>query len=113
MRCRLTVGNCRRLQLPLLTGTPASTIKAHTGPVRSCDLSADSTLLASASDDKIVKLWQATPGGGSKFVLSFEGHTHWVRSARFAPTDSNLLVTCGDDKTVRIWDGRAAGGKGT
>eukprot|EP00452_MALV-II_sp_L67-6_P000097 gene97-289_t len=91
-------------------GTPASSIKAHTAAVRSVDLSHDTTLLASAADDKIVKLWQVA-ASGSKFVLSFEGHTHWVRSARFAANDSNVLVTCGDDKSVRIWDSRAAGQK--
>mmetsp|Transcript_19210 Transcript_19210/g.48036 ORF Transcript_19210/g.48036 Transcript_19210/m.48036 type:complete len:367 (-) Transcript_19210:2568-3668(-) len=89
-------------------GTPSHVIKAHTGVVRSCHLSPDNSLLATASDDKIVKIWQVTPTS-AKFVMSLEGHTHWVRSVRFSQDEPNLVVTCGDDKTVRIWDLRIAG----
>jgi len=74
-------------------------IKAHCGTVRSVDWSADGGLLATAGDDKVVKLW--TPE--KKFLTSLKGHTHWVRSAHFSP-DARMIVSGGDDKTVRIWD---------
>ena len=55
-------------------------------------------------------MWKTTPTS-AKFLLSFDGHTHWVRSTRFSEDDANLIVTAGDDKTVRIWDVRVTKGE--
>lgn len=35
--------------------------------------------------------------------MSFNGHTNWVRCAKFS-LDGRLLVSCSDDKTIKVWD---------
>lgn len=64
------------------------------------DFDPTGNLLATASDDKSVKIWRVK---NEKFVTSFATHTNWVRSAKFSP-DGQLVASCGDDKSVRIHD---------
>lgn len=35
--------------------------------------------------------------------MSFNGHTNWVRCAKFSP-DGRLITSCSDDKTIKVWD---------
>ncbi|MFT5127339.1 MAG: WD40 repeat protein [Rhodothermales bacterium] len=75
------------------------TIDAHADSIFDLDLSPDGKLLASASADKLVKLWSA-PDWQPAGVL--EGHTGYVLATAFDPKTTRLAST-GDDEAIKIW----------
>lgn len=60
--------------------------------------SPDGQRLASASDDKTVKLWTAD----GKLLKTLSGHTNWVLDVSFSP-DSQMLASASYDNTVKLW----------
>jgi hypothetical protein len=70
----------------------------HTGGVLSCAFSPDGTLLATASDDRTVRLWDVTTSA----ELAVLTHPGWVEDCAFSP-DGTLLATASHDQTIRIW----------
>jgi WD40 repeat protein len=62
--------------------------------------SPDGQLVASASDDKTVRLWDAATGSCRN---TLEGHSDEVIAVAFSP-DGQLVVSASWDKTVRLWE---------
>ncbi|KAL3587909.1 hypothetical protein FPOAC2_13808 [Fusarium poae] len=76
------------------------TLEGHGSSVTSVVFSADGQRLASGSDDKTVKIWDAATGVCEQ---TLEGHGHWVMSVVFS-ADGQRLASGSYDKTVKIWD---------
>lgn len=70
----------------------------HDKKIQSVSFSSDGQLIASASEDQTVKLWN--PEG--LLLATLEGHENWVNKVSFSP-NNRYLATASSDKTVRIW----------
>jgi WD40 repeat protein len=67
-------------------------------------LSKDGKKLASGGCDRLVRVWDLTPGYDKpKLEQSIENHADWVFGVAFAP-DGKHLLTASRDKTAKIWD---------
>jgi WD40 repeat protein len=89
-----------------LTGggpTPRGTV-VHAGGVSDLAFNPDGTILASASTDRSVWLWDAK---SMEPLVKLRGHHDAIRGVAFSP-DGDRLVSVADDDTLRIWDGRLA-----
>lgn len=74
--------------------------KAHEDSIYSLRLSPDGKSLASASADKLARLWNVADG---KMIAFYEGHTNHVLSVAFNK-DATQLATASADKEVKVWD---------
>jgi WD40 repeat protein len=72
----------------------------HWNGVHSVAFSRDGKMLASASYDRTVKLWDPDSG---KELRALRGHQSEVQSAAFR-ADGRLLVTASADGVVKLWD---------
>ncbi len=82
----------------------SATLTGHGGlfaNVNAVAIAPDASLIASASDDKTIRLWEL-PTGKSCGVLA--GHTQFVRSVAFHPQDRTLLVSGSRDRTIKLWN---------
>ncbi|KAI0471949.1 WD40-repeat-containing domain protein [Xylariaceae sp. FL0804] len=89
------------------------TRKAHDKDINAIDVSNTASLFASASQDKLVKIWSIEEGEVQGIL---RGHRRGVWSVAFAPSNTpalqgeqgsvagkGVVVTGGSDKTVKLW----------
>ncbi|MEH2220801.1 MAG: AAA-like domain-containing protein [Nostoc sp.] len=70
----------------------------HTAAILAVDVSPDSSLIASASVDKTIKLWRRD---GTE-VATLKGHQAAVRAIDFS-SDGQILASASEDGTIKIW----------
>ncbi|PKX91400.1 WD40 repeat-like protein [Aspergillus novofumigatus IBT 16806] len=78
-------------------------LEGHSNEVMSATFSHDSKLLASASKDNTIKVWDAS---NSQCIQTLKGHSDLIYSVIFSH-DSKLLASASKDntiKTVKVWD---------
>ncbi|CAG8363197.1 unnamed protein product [Penicillium salamii] len=81
-------------------GADRQTLEGHSDWVMAIAFSSDGKMLASASYDTTVRLWNAATGAHQQTLV---GHRRSVRAVAFSP-DSNMLASASSDNTIRLWN---------
>lgn len=79
---------------------PLARLTGHQQLVNDVKFSPDGRILASASFDKSIKLWEARTG---KFICTLRGHVQAVYMIAFS-ADSRLMVSGSADSTLKLWN---------
>ncbi|NJL01336.1 MAG: protein kinase [Spirulinaceae cyanobacterium SM2_1_0] len=92
---------------PLTAGVPqraiarrARDLHGHTSSINAVAISPDGQLLASASADKTIRLWELATGAKRDIL---KGHTSFVNDLAISQ-DGRALISASADTTIRIWD---------
>jgi WD40 repeat protein len=98
-------------RLDLVTRQSIITMRGHTDPVHDVSLgateavngialNADGTRIASAGEDRTVRIWDTNTGVN---LMTLRGHEQDVWTVSFSP-DGKRIVSAGTDQTIRVWD---------
>ena len=74
-------------------------LEGHRAPVESVEFSPNGKIIATASKDRTVKLWNLQ----GKEIQTIKGHREGVGSVAFSP-NGKIIATASEDKTVKLWN---------
>uniref|UniRef100_A0A672ULR2 Notchless protein homolog 1 n=1 Tax=Strigops habroptila TaxID=2489341 RepID=A0A672ULR2_STRHB len=81
---------------------PLERMTGHQALINQVLFSPDARIIASASFDKSIKLWDGRTG---KYLTSLRGHVSAVYQIAWS-ADSRLLVSGSSDSTLKVWDAK-------
>ncbi len=81
-------------------GSLIRTLRGHEERIYSVFISPDNRILASASSDKTIKLWNMSDGS---LIRTLRGHEERVYSIFISP-DNRILASASWDKTIKLWN---------
>lgn len=81
--------------LPPSNGSLVHVLKGHTDWIRSCTFSPDAQLIASASDDYTVRIWNTTTGRVQHVLHEFDS---WIYAVAWSPVAGGLLAAASGNK---------------
>ncbi|GAB4531313.1 MAG: caspase family protein [Pleurocapsa sp.] len=76
------------------------TLPGHQETITQIKYSPDGKIIASASWDKTIKLWDVE---NDKLITTLTGHQNAVNTIAFSP-DGKTLISGGEDKTIKLWN---------
>lgn len=92
--------NVLYLWSPEVDKKPVACMTGHQQLINDVQFSPDMRIIASASFDKSIKLWDGRTG---KYLASLRGHVQYVYKISWA-VDSRLIVSGSADSTLKVWD---------
>ena len=88
------------LATSLKANSRANKFLGHKGPVYDVSINPNNTLIASASRDCTIRVWNNNASAKSTVI---KGHSAPIKSIDFN-AEGNMLITASDDKLVKMWD---------
>ena len=90
-----------KFNCPVLKGHKNSVFDLEFSPLKD-------TLLATASDDATVKLWEIPPEGLTQNLnedlLTYKGHTRRVSFVKFNPVAADVIASASTDYSLQVWN---------
>lgn len=109
-RCRLTLLPLALTTLAAVSGGQPSTrsdviavLRGHTDTVEAVASSPEGNLIATASFDQTIKLWDAATGKELRTFSGEQGHKGQVLSVAFSPK-GDQIASGGADNFARVWE---------
>lgn len=97
----LIVGHDNTIWLrSVATGKLVEILRGHANFINDFAVVPKTGLLASASEDGVVRLWDLEKDLGA---MTLEGHSDWAWDVAYSP-DGRVLASSGKDGTVKLWD---------
>jgi WD40 repeat protein len=87
------------------TGAKILRLEGHQRSVLSAIFSPDGQQIASGSEDKTVRVWDARTGLAVQGPL--QGHQHPITSMAYSLADGFCIVSASDDRVIHVWNASA------